>query len=273
MKTGSETRSETVINTKWIQYQRLSNHPSMRIFCFPYAGGSALFYARWFRHLDENAEVFPVQLPGRESRINEPLLRVMSVAIDSIVEEITPYLTEHMAFVGHSMGSMLVYEVVKSLAEKHLPLPEHVFLCGAVPPDLIGESEKIHMLSDEQFCEKLKGYESITSELMRYPEFFKFFLPVIKADFELIETYRPGAIWKMPCDVTICSGTEDPYVPAEYLAEWERYCVNPPEIVTYSGNHFFLKEHTAEICGLITERMKNKNNNINNIKSIMKGTA
>jgi len=78
----------TITRTKWIQYERQIDNPSMRVFCFPYAGGSALFYARWYKYLDESAEVFPIQLPGRESRIDEQPLRVMSVAIDAIVEEI-----------------------------------------------------------------------------------------------------------------------------------------------------------------------------------------
>ena len=246
----------TITRTKWIQYERQIDNPSMRVFCFPYAGGSALFYARWYKYLDESAEVFPIQLPGRESRIDEQPLRVMSVAIDAIVEEIEPYLTENMAFVGHSMGSMLVYEVLKALYFKNLPIPKHVFLCGAVPPDLIGESEKIHTLTDMEFCEKLKGYESITPDIMKYPEFYKYFLPVIKADFEMIETYKPDEVWKMPCGVTIFSGTEDPYVPLDYLKEWGRYCEQPPEIITFSGNHFFLKEHVEEICQVITNHMK-----------------
>ena len=253
---GYKNKTGTAVDTPWIQYQKTSDDPSMRIFCFPYAGGSALFYARWFRYLDENAEVFPIQLPGRESRIDEPLLRVMSVVINKIVEEISPYMTENTAFLGHSMGSMIAYEVARTLSERNMPMPKHIFLSGAVPPDMIGECEKIHMLSDEQFCEKLKGYESITSELMKYPEFFKFFLPVIKADFELIETYRFDKKWKMPCPVTVFSGTEDPYVPENALAQWGRFCEQEPQIITYSGNHFFLKEHTAEICRVITDSMK-----------------
>ena len=257
---GYNKNAGTALNTRWIQYQKTSDTPSMRLFCFPYAGGSALFYSRWFKYLDEDAEVFPIQLPGRESRIDEPLQRVMSVVIDKIVEEIAPLLTENTAFIGHSMGSMIAYEVAKKLAEKNMQMPKHIFLCGAVPPDMIGECEKIHMLSDDEFCEKLKGYESITSELMKYPEFYKFFLPVIKADFELIETYRFGGDWKMPCPVTIFSGTEDPYVPAEAVGQWGRFCEKEPQIITYSGNHFFLKEHTEEICEIINNCMKVEDN-------------
>ena len=31
---------------------------------------------------------------------------------------------------------------------------------------------------------------------------------------------------------------------------------SPPEIITFSGNHFFLKEHVEEICQVITNHMK-----------------
>lgn len=244
------------MKTKWIQYEKTSENPAMRIFCFPYAGGSALFYSKWHKYLDNSADVFPIQLPGRESRITEPPLRVMSVALNCILEEIEPYLTDNMAFVGHSMGSIMAYETARLLSMKNMKTPKHIFLCGAMPPDLIGESEKIHELSDREFCEKLKGYESISSEMMKYEEFYKFFVPIIKADFEMIETYKPGEIWKMPFGVTVFSGEDDPYVPLDCLAQWKRYCENTPEIITYSGNHFFLKEHTEEICNVINSKMR-----------------
>ena len=94
----------TITRTKWIQYERQIDNPSMRVFCFPMQAEVHYFMQDGTNILMSQLKYFPSELPGRESRIDEQPLRVMSVAIDAIVEEIEPYLTENMAFVGHSMG-------------------------------------------------------------------------------------------------------------------------------------------------------------------------
>ena len=45
----------------------------MRLFCLPYSGGSAMFYARWRRLLPAWIDVRPVEWPGRGARMDEPL--------------------------------------------------------------------------------------------------------------------------------------------------------------------------------------------------------
>ena len=247
------------MKTKWIQYEHSAENPKHRIFCFPYAGGSALFYAKWYTHISSHVDVFPIQLPGRESRMKEKPIRDMNEALERIIRHIEPLLTENYSFVGHSMGSIMAYEVAKRLAQKKCKMPERIYISGALPPDLLGQSEKIHEMSDEDFCNRLMGYDNLQPDMLEHEEFYKFFLPIIRADFEMIETYRPMGYWKMPCDVTILSGTEDPFVPIENLEQWDRYCEKKPDIVTFSGNHFFLKEHVEEVCGIINENMKGPN--------------
>jgi len=41
------------------------------LFCFPYAGGSAVVYHQWANWMSGRIEVTPAQLPGRSNRIRE----------------------------------------------------------------------------------------------------------------------------------------------------------------------------------------------------------
>ena len=46
----------------------------IRLFCFHYAGASASIFRSWDEAMPDGIEVVAVQLPGREYRLDEPLL-------------------------------------------------------------------------------------------------------------------------------------------------------------------------------------------------------
>jgi len=56
---------------KWINNYTKKQGCVHRLFCLPYAGGAASKYAAWKRCTPDNAEIVPIQIPGRESRIRE----------------------------------------------------------------------------------------------------------------------------------------------------------------------------------------------------------
>ena len=45
---------------------------SLRLFCFPYAGGSSLIFHTWASSLPKNIEICPVELPGRGMQMKLP---------------------------------------------------------------------------------------------------------------------------------------------------------------------------------------------------------
>jgi medium-chain acyl-[acyl-carrier-protein] hydrolase len=45
--------------------------PALRLFCFPYAGGSASVFRAWGAALDPRIEAVVLQLPGRGMRLQE----------------------------------------------------------------------------------------------------------------------------------------------------------------------------------------------------------
>ncbi|MDU6373717.1 MAG: thioesterase domain-containing protein, partial [Bradyrhizobium sp.] len=60
----------------------------MRLICLPYAGGSAMIYARWRRLLPSWIEVVPLELPGRGARMDEPLHTEMAGLTDQLATEL-----------------------------------------------------------------------------------------------------------------------------------------------------------------------------------------
>ena len=58
-------------NNPWFAFVKSNPSANLRLFCFPYAGGSAMMYRTWSDFLPTNIEVCPIELPGRGSRMRE----------------------------------------------------------------------------------------------------------------------------------------------------------------------------------------------------------
>lgn len=105
------------VESVWFTGRR-SPTARLRLFCIPYAGGGASLYREWASALAPWIEVQPVQLPGRESRFDEPPLTSMADLVQEILDPIGPYLDLPIAVFGHSMGALIGYELVRRLQRR-----------------------------------------------------------------------------------------------------------------------------------------------------------
>src|SRR5256885_83388 len=105
-------------SNSWITGAKINPQARMRLFCFPYAGGSAAVFNSWSKHLTSVIEVCPVQLPGRGGRIREKPFVRMGPLIPAITENILGLIDKPFAFFGHSMGALIGFEVARQLRIK-----------------------------------------------------------------------------------------------------------------------------------------------------------
>jgi len=97
---------------------RLRPHARIRLFCFPYAGGSSQIFRNWSDSLSQEIEVCLLQLPGRGNRIQEPAHTGLDALVQDIFEGIIPYLSKPFAFFGHSMGGVFAPLVAEKTSIK-----------------------------------------------------------------------------------------------------------------------------------------------------------
>ena len=110
---GATHRTE--LRDPWIIIPQPNPQARLRLFCFPYAGGSASIYRTWDSLLPANIEVVSVQLPGRGARFKEsPISRIFPL-VQVLAEVLLPYGDKPFAFFGHSMGAW-----VRSPEMRHL---------------------------------------------------------------------------------------------------------------------------------------------------------
>jgi medium-chain acyl-[acyl-carrier-protein] hydrolase len=72
------------------------------------------------------------------------------------------------------------------------------------------------------------------------PELKEFFLPTIRADFELVETYEYEPEPPLACPICAYGGLQDTSVPAASLKEWQKQTSAAFKIRMFPGDHFYI---------------------------------
>lgn len=229
-----------------------------KLFCFPFAGGSSLAYNPWRKEVTSSIDLIPVELAGRGVRNQEQLYSNLQMAVDDLFEQIVPQLVHaRYAFFGHSMGSWIVYELVKKIQNENFNLPEHVFFSGKEAPHVNKDRVYSESLNDEQLIEHICQFGGIPDELLRSEEFMSSYLRILRADLQLIEHYQPNGIEKVMCPISVLNGIDDDLDLADLLA-WEKLTTETCRIYHFNGGHFFIREQMKHVIDTINDTLKRR---------------
>jgi medium-chain acyl-[acyl-carrier-protein] hydrolase len=230
----------TVMIDRWITCAKPNAQACLRLFCLPYAGGGSSIFRRWPQGLPSNVEVCTLQLPGRESRLHEmPFQRLLPLA-ETVAEAMLPHLDDPFALFGHSMGAKIAFEVARYLRKKYELEPVHLFVSGARAPQLPSTEPPTYNLPEPEFLEKLESLNGTPKEVLEQPELLELVIPLLRADFEVVQTYEylPGPL--LSCPITAYGGLQDE-VDRDHLEGWGNHTISSFKLRMLPGDHFFLK--------------------------------
>lgn len=229
-----------------------------KLFLFPYAGGAAASYNGFRQFVDPDVEFRAIELAARGRRMREPNYNSIDDAVNDVFKIIKDELTQApYALFGHSMGSMIAFELAYKIRDNHLPMPIHIILSGRAAPQISREGKRtLHHLSDEEFKKQLLEMGGTPKEFFDHPELLEVFLPLLKGDFRLTETYT-HAKKNAPLDVdlTVFSGKED----EDSTEEVEAFRVHTSktcDIHYFEGGHFFIHDETQKVMNIINAAIK-----------------
>jgi len=226
----------------------------IQLFCIPYAGGSANFFLKFNRFINENIEIVPIELSGHSSRMFEDCLDIMDEVVKDLAAQIeeksdgSPY-----GLLGYSMGSTICYELGYELAKK-MGQPVHIFYVAQNPPYSFSEEEKEEKeVTDDMLLAYIRRYHVLPDELLEDEEIYEMIMSVLKADFKLMLSYQgKRKADKMKCDITVIHSEEE----KGNMIAWADSTEGTYKEYIFEGGHFFINQHLEEVVEHINNTLR-----------------
>ncbi|WP_193065047.1 thioesterase II family protein [Oceanobacillus oncorhynchi] len=223
----------------------------LNLLCLPYAGGSENIYVKWKKEVISDVNIIPIELSGRGKRMEDPLYNCLDEALEDIYKLSYEYITDSpFAIVGHSMGSMLAYELGIKLLKDAKKIPEFIIFSGKNPPH-IKLGTNYHQLPNDDMLHQLQKLGGINPEFSKYPELLSLFLPIIRSDFKLVETYECIPSSPFNHDIYVMYGSEDTITSGPSLMEWDNYTNSSCFYKEIEGDHFFIDSNSKDVIDYI----------------------
>lgn len=215
--------------------------PRVRLFLFPYAGGSAYTYTHWVELFsdDLNIELVLVQFPGRASRGNELPHQTMASLMSELIEYASYITSCPYILFGHSFGSKVSYELAYRLKRLGLPSPKYIIASGSGAPHLPNESEPIHNLPRSEFISELEQLNGTPQEILSNNELLDFLIPLLRSDFKLAYEYQ-AKVCRIACPIMVLGGIDDKGINLDQLHAWDELSESDLIIDFIPGDHFFI---------------------------------
>ena len=226
------------------------------LFGIPHAGGASNMFKKWEGLLDPHIKLFPVELLGHGKRIYDNTMIELEDYVEDIFYQIKPMATEcAYAIYGHSMGSILAYELYKKIVKSQMRLPLHIFFSGKRALHL-GPRQRIVHLSNSEFLEEVKLMGGFDPAILDCPAILDYFLPILKNDFRCVECYEinPDEIKKADCAITVLAGTNEGYDLTDLL-QWGEYAAQDVSFELINGGHFFPIENPMQTMMVVNQNL------------------
>jgi surfactin synthase thioesterase subunit len=213
-----------------------------RLYCFPHGGGSSAEFIRWARHLPQ-VEICGVQLPGRGSRLSEPVLTDMDALVAAVTAAV-PTSVPYSVF-GHSLGALVAYEVTRALGRAGRRLPDRLIVSGFPAPSVPRVETPVHTLPDDELIAEVdRRHGGLPPEVLTDQELKALMVRYLRADYQILETYEWRQADPLPVPVTVFGGRDDA-IGEEDLRAWQRHTTEEITVRMFPGDHFYFRQHQS----------------------------
>ncbi|EST38543.1 hypothetical protein N566_06845 [Streptomycetaceae bacterium MP113-05] len=221
--------------------------PAVRLVCFPHAGGSASFFRSWSRHLPPTVELLSVQYPGRESRFSETLIPSMAPLSSAVAQQLLTLAPVRTVLFGHSMGAAVAYETLLRLEDAGAAHFTRLCVSGRSLTGAPGKAVR----TDEEVIEAVRSLGGTNGLVFDDPDLRDMLLPIIRNDYQLIDTYRRSEDAPiLRAGIIAMTGDKDPQVAPREAEEWSTTTIGSFSLSVFDGDHFYLVSAAERVARL-----------------------
>lgn len=265
-----------------------------QLFCFTFAGGTASFFDQIEQDLSGSGiACVKLEYAGHGERHREPLYNDFSALADDMFEQFrASYYSVYdssssnsdsgssdssgldssnsnnysdysdysdYSLFGYSMGTITLVEVLRRLlmplGSSTLPAPKHVFLAAHEPHT---HKELLSFNPDELDSwvkERTLKFGTVPEKLINNKTFWRMYLPLYRADYALLAGYNFENL-NLHTDIPATIFYSEADTPLKEMKLWEKYFTGRVDYHCYEGQHFFIKEHHAEMANVIMRELR-----------------
>jgi medium-chain acyl-[acyl-carrier-protein] hydrolase len=239
----------------WIPGRKPSPETRLRLFCFPYAGGSASMFRIWPNALPADVEACPIQLPGRGTRLMERPFTALSSLIEVLAQALSSLLDKPFAIFGHSLGALVGFELARQVRRQYGVSPARLFVSAGCAPQIPRRGSPIHTLPAKEFLAEVRRLNGIPKAVLEHEELLEIVIPLLRADFALYETYVYSAEPPLNCPISAFGGLQDSKVTRSDLEAWRDQTPAAFSMRMLPGDHFFLNTTQPLLLQMLSQEL------------------
>jgi medium-chain acyl-[acyl-carrier-protein] hydrolase len=153
------------------------------------------------------------------------------------------------------MGALISFELARLLRKEHNIIPAHLFVSGRHAPQVPDPKPPIHALSEPEFKEELRRFNGTPEAVLQNAELMQLLVPILRADFAVVETYVYKTEPPLNCPITAFGGTEDEEVSYDELQAWQEQTNTEFSLHMFTGDHFFLHSAQTLLLQLLSKEL------------------
>lgn len=239
------------MDRRWLVGRELRPDDELRLFCLPYSGGAAAVYRGWQDLLPDWISVYPLELPGRGSRMREAPFTRLPPLVEALADAFQTALDRPFALFGHSMGALIAFELARALRARGNPAPVHLFLSAKTAPGVPPTLPPIRSATDAEVVRHLRRLGGTPQVILENAELMELMVPILKADFSVVETYEHRRQAPLATPITVFGGAADEVAPPSTLERWREQAAAGCRLRVFPGDHFFLHSAAADVTAEI----------------------
>eukprot|EP01060_Flectonema_neradi_P004679 TRINITY_DN13056_c0_g1_i1.p1 TRINITY_DN13056_c0_g1~~TRINITY_DN13056_c0_g1_i1.p1 ORF type:complete len:391 (+),score=66.57 TRINITY_DN13056_c0_g1_i1:66-1175(+) len=269
IKMMGSSKMQKIAPTPWLQTHGDRPSARIRLFCFPYLGGSADFVKGVQPLLPPDIEVVAIQYPGHGRRMGQTPIDNLKQFLSECSEALLPAIRgcPDYAFFGYSMGCYLCQELAIYLKANYDTWPSKMIMASQNPKFVVCTDPILDRLTDDGIMEQLKSVGGLPDALLEAPELVRMMIPLYRADSKLSEQDESDAHhWEeelskgnIPLLDTLYfgyAGKGEREINRESLANWSRLSSTHSDfcqVRIFEGGHLFIDESLDLMCRMLAK--------------------